>query len=91
MKRILIKAVAFLFFCNSLLAINFSTAKAADYWPGSVGVTAESAIIMEQETGTILYSKNIDDEHFPASITKIMTALLVLENCDLDETVMTML
>ena len=42
---------------------------------------------MEQETGTILYSKNMDDQHYPASITKIMTALLVLENCDLDETV----
>ncbi|MBO6127584.1 MAG: D-alanyl-D-alanine carboxypeptidase, partial [Pseudobutyrivibrio sp.] len=32
-------------------------------------------------------SKNMDDVHFPASITKIMTALIVLENCDLDETV----
>lgn len=61
--------------------------KAADYWPGGIDVTAESAIIMEEETGTILYSKNMDEVHFPASITKIMTALLTLENCQLDETV----
>ena len=86
-KKHVTKALAFLFLSNSLLMAKSNIVQAADYWPNSVGVTAESAIIMEQETGTILYSKNMDDEHFPASITKIMTALIVLENCDLDETV----
>ncbi|MCR5416811.1 MAG: D-alanyl-D-alanine carboxypeptidase [Pseudobutyrivibrio sp.] len=86
-KKHITKAIAFLFLFNGLLAAQTNIAKAADYWPNSVGVTAESAIIMEQETGTILYSKNIDEEHFPASITKIMTALIVLEKCDLDEKV----
>ena len=82
-KKHVTKALAFLFLSNSLLMAKSNIVQAADYWPNSVGVTAESAIIMEQETGTILYSKNMDDEHFPASITKIMTALIVLENCDL--------
>ncbi len=50
-------------------------------------VVAESAIIMEASTGMVLYSKNINDKHYPASITKIMTALLALENCSLSETV----
>ena len=50
-------------------------------------VVAESAIIMEASTGMVLYAKNIDDKHYPASITKIMTALLALENCSLSETV----
>ena len=81
------KALAFIFLLNSILMINSMEAQAADYWPNSVDVVAESAIVMEQETGTILYSKNIDDVHYPASITKIMTALIVLENCDLDEVV----
>ena len=46
-----------------------------------------SAIVMEASTGTILYSKAIDEQHYPASITKIMTVLLALENCEMDEEV----
>ena len=42
---------------------------------------------MEASTGTILYSKAIDEQHYPASITKIMTVLLALENCEMDEEV----
>lgn len=47
----------------------------------------ESAIVMEVSTGTILYEKNMHDTHYPASITKIMTALLAIENCEMDEVV----
>lgn len=54
---------------------------------GPSNIVAESAIIMEASTGSVLYAKNIDDKHYPASITKIMTALLSLENCSLSETV----
>lgn len=56
-------------------------------WPAGPEVYAESAIVMEASTGTILYAKNIDDQHYPASITKIMTVLLALENCQMDEEV----
>lgn len=42
---------------------------------------------MEASTGTILYAKGIDEQHYPASITKIMTVLLALENCQMDEEV----
>ncbi len=86
-RKTITKAIAFILTINFALSVNTKTVKAADYWPNSVDVVAESAIIMEQETGTILYSKNVDEVHFPASITKIMTALIVLENCDLDEMV----
>ena len=48
--------------------------------PSAGSITAESAIVMEINTGTILYEKNINDKHYPASITKIMTTLLCLEN-----------
>ena len=47
----------------------------------------ESAIVMEVSTGTILYEKNMYDTHYPASITKIMTAMLAIENCEMDEIV----
>ncbi len=56
-------------------------------WPAGPQVYAEAAIIMEASTGAILYSKNIDEQLYPASITKIMTVLLALENCELDEEV----
>lgn len=56
-------------------------------WPDGPSVMAESAIIMEASTGTILYEKNMNDAHYPASITKIMTTLLALENSSLDEIV----
>lgn len=42
---------------------------------------------MEASSGAILYNKDMDMKNYPASITKIMTALLTLENCSLDETV----
>ncbi len=56
-------------------------------WPGGPGVYADSAIVMEASTGLILYEKNMDDKNYPASITKIMTALLAIENSSLGEIV----
>ncbi|MCR4605692.1 MAG: D-alanyl-D-alanine carboxypeptidase [Eubacterium sp.] len=50
-------------------------------------VSADSAIVMDVQSGTILYEKNIDKKQYPASITKIMTTLIALENSSLDETV----
>ena len=49
-------------------------------WPEGPAVYAESALVMDADTGTILYAKNIDDQKYPASITKIMTALVAIEN-----------
>jgi D-alanyl-D-alanine carboxypeptidase len=56
-------------------------------WPNGPGVFAESAIIMDASTGLILYEKNIDEAHYPASITKVMTALIALENSNLSDVV----
>ena len=50
-------------------------------------VEAPSFCVMDISTGTILYERNMDEINYPASITKIMTALLAVENCSLDETV----
>ena len=50
-------------------------------------VTADAAILMDLATGEILYDKQMDKQKFPASTTKIMTALLVMENLDLTDTV----
>lgn len=56
-------------------------------WPKGPSVYSESAILMEASTGLILYEKNINEKHYPASITKIMTTLLALENSCLNEIV----
>lgn len=56
-------------------------------WPAGPQVYAEAAIVMEAGTGTILYSKNIDQQLYPASITKVMTVLLALENLEMNEEV----
>lgn len=50
-------------------------------------ISAESAILMEQSTGNILYEKNHTKQMKPASTTKILTALIALENCDMNEIV----
>lgn len=47
----------------------------------------ESAIIIDYRTGEILWEKNSDQKSAPASTTKIMTAIIILENHDLDEKV----
>lgn len=57
----------------------------AEDWPEEPKVDAYSAVLMEVETGTVLYAKNPDTQMYPASITKIMTALLTLENCKLTD------
>ncbi len=56
-------------------------------WPQGPQVYAQSAIVLDIDTGAVLYAKNIDEELYPASITKVMTALLAVENCSLDERV----
>ena len=56
-------------------------------WPDGPICYAESAILMEASTGTILYEKNAHQKQYPASITKLMTGLLAAENSSLDETV----
>lgn len=59
----------------------------AKYWPKGPEVDADSAILMDISTGLILYEKNSHKEQYPASITKIMTTLLAIENSSMGEIV----
>lgn len=56
-------------------------------WPAGPELGAQSAILIEAGTGTVLYAKNINDRLYPASVTKMLTALIAIENCDMDEMV----
>ena len=50
-------------------------------------IQAQGAVLMDAATGNLLYSKEAETKFYPASITKLMTALLVAEKCSLDDTV----
>ncbi|NLL79732.1 MAG: D-alanyl-D-alanine carboxypeptidase [Clostridiales bacterium] len=56
-------------------------------WPSGPAIGAEGAILMEANTGTILYAKNIHEHLYPASTTKILTALVAAENSSMDDDV----
>ena len=56
-------------------------------WPGAPAVASETAILIEAETGTILYEKDAHKQMYPASITKILTTLIAYETCGLEEQV----
>ena len=60
---------------------------AIDGWPTGPVVGAEGAILLEANTGTILYAKNIHEHLYPASTTKILTTLVAIENSDLNDMV----
>lgn len=56
-------------------------------WPQGEAIDGDAAIVIDADTGAILYSKNIEGKEYPASITKIMTVLLALENGNLADVV----
>ena len=80
-KRILCGALAFMLFIGNAKV----SAQAEEYWPDAGAVPSGCATVIEVDTGTILYSQNGDEVGYPASITKVLTALLAIENCEMDE------
>ena len=49
-------------------------------WPQGPQIYGHSGIVIDMDSGAVLYEKQPDERHFPASITKLMTALVALEN-----------
>ena len=56
-------------------------------WPEGPKIEAQSAVLMDLNTEAVLYSKNANTQLYPASITKIMTAMLALQSGKLNDTV----
>ena len=52
-----------------------------------ISINSKAAVLVENNTGKILYEKNSTEKMYPASTTKIMTAIIVLENCNLSDIV----
>lgn len=84
MKQRLLCLVLCILFAAGLFP---SSALAATDWPGDVSIESDAGIVMDAKSGAVLYGKNIHSTYSPASITKVLTALVVLENCQMDEMV----
>lgn len=77
----LVQRVILLFGIIFLVQSTVAQAEAVD------SLTADAAILIEASTGKVLFEKNADKREYPASTTKMMTLLLALENCNLNDTV----
>ncbi len=65
---------------SDVTPVSISTNEIAG-WPAGPEITSETGVLMDADSGTLLYSKGGDEIRYPASITKIMTLLLAVENC----------
>ena len=84
MKRKLAKLL-----CGTLVMCQMftMTAFAKPEWPKDTGIMAEAGSVMDVDSGTMIFGQNSHVEYPPASITKLLTALVVLERADLAATV----
>lgn len=81
------KAIRWLCCCLALCQLFTFTSFARPDWPSDTGVAAEAGIVIDADSGAVLFAQNSHVPYPPASITKLLTALIVLENCELDEMV----
>ena len=56
-------------------------------WPLDTGCQSEAGIVMDLDSGAVLFAQNIHVQEYPASITKLLTALVVVENASMDDQV----
>lgn len=56
-------------------------------WPAAPAITSETAVLIDADTGAVLYDKGMDQYRYPASTTKLMTLLLAIENSSPKDTV----
>lgn len=74
----------FIILLLSINMLNPVTVSAASTAPN---LNSEGVVILNSDTGQVVYEKNADQKYFPASTTKVLTALIIIENCSLDEKV----
>lgn len=87
MKQRLTRFFCFIFTVSLLSFITVPLAYAAPSWPELSGIQADGGILVDAASGAVLYEKNADQPYYPASITKILTALIIIENCNLEDMV----
>ncbi len=78
------RILAFILIITTLI-INTPLTVFATSWPPAVEISANSAILMDADTGAVLYEKNAHETANPYGATAMLTALLGFEQCDLNE------
>ena len=85
-KRIIKSGLALLL-PMQLVLMSCVTALAAPEWPSDTGVLADIGIAVDADSGAVLFGQGIHELTPPASITKLLTALVVVENSSMDDMV----
>ena len=85
-KRIIKSGLALLL-SMQLALMSCITALAAPEWPSDTGVLADIGIAVDADSGAVLFGQGIHELTPPASITKLLTALVVVENGSMDDMV----
>ncbi len=76
------------FICAALVLITLCTAFAAQAaFDPSASIGTKFVVLMDADSGAVLWSQRGDERAYPASTTKILTCILALENGNLDETI----
>lgn len=57
------------------------------YATNDLNIDAKASLIIEENSGKVIHEENSNIQNYPASVTKILTAILTLENCELTDTV----
>lgn len=88
-KPILVVLILLSIFFTSLLHsdIVFADETETALWPAAPSVYGTSAILIDADSGAVLYAHNAHEKLYPASITKIMTGLLAIENLNMNDTI----
>ncbi len=87
LKKVIICLLIYICIMSNIFASVFATEDINNQEHSQEGmqIYSEAAILIESTTGKVLYEKNMNERKYPASITKVLTAIIALEKCDLDE------
>ena len=81
------KGIALFLSITAIFTGSMIPVQASEYWPQAPETASPCVMVMEMNTGAVLYEKNVDEVHYPASITKIMTTLIAIEKGKMDDIV----
>lgn len=84
-KKILISLIIYLIIFPHIINASSTQVNDLDTIRTSLIINAPCALLIEKETGDILYQRNANTKMFPASTVKMMTAILTLEHCNLND------
>ena len=87
LSRAAARAAAALLACVLVFFAGTGTAWARSDWPSDTGILAEGGIVMDMDSETVLFGQQIHVAFPPASITKLLTALVTAEHASPDEVV----